>query len=131
MVGISVKFDGTEDNLINPRVTKIEEIKKELEVNLFSSHEDDNEALPLLREFEDELSGETTYEVVEGVENREISESSSEEEEEEDKEHEVDIPQKRDVFVEDEGIQINKMLRFNDNIEFQSCTFSLISYLIL
>jgi hypothetical protein len=45
-IGITVKMDGSQDKLINPKILKIEEIRAELERNLFEADDDRYQTYP-------------------------------------------------------------------------------------
>ena len=62
LLGITTKFDGSEDQKINPRIMKFEEIRGEIESTLFSKPEDDSDLEPLLTEFYERFSQQVTYE---------------------------------------------------------------------
>lgn len=60
--GITFKCDGSEDDKINPRVMKNEEIRQGLEKNLFSNMEEDSDIETLFNEFAEKFSNQVTYE---------------------------------------------------------------------
>ena len=76
-IGINLKCDKSEESILNPRVSQLEEVKQELEKVLSLDFQDDSDHIDLLNEFSENYATTQTYEATQEMIDESDSSSNS------------------------------------------------------